>query len=72
MSFLTGLGISIGSLLLGAAGVVIYDLVTGYSVADFIKDFFVRIFGGAKSFAEARLNRLRAKAAQLAGKLGRA
>jgi hypothetical protein len=65
MNFLAGLGISIGGLLLGAAGVVAYDLVTGYSVADFLKDVATATFGSAKSRIEARLNRLIAKASKV-------
>ena len=65
MNFLTGLGISLSSLLGGAAAVIIYDLVSGYSVADFIKDLFVRVFGKAKSLLEAKKLRLEARLARI-------
>lgn len=52
----------------GAAAVILYDVISGYSVADFLKDFFVRLFGKAKSLAEARVNRLESTARSIKAK----
>jgi hypothetical protein len=55
----------LNGLLFGAAGVVAYDLVTGYSVADFFKDLAVSLFNKSKTFAQAKAARLEAALAKM-------
>lgn len=55
---------------LGTTGAIILaEIVGNYGLGDLVKDFFVRVFGSAKSFAEAKLNRLTQSAAKIRAKL---
>jgi hypothetical protein len=59
----------LGGILVATIAIIVTEIVFNYGLGDFLKDFAVRIFGQAKSFAQARLWRLEAKAAALRAKL---
>jgi hypothetical protein len=56
-------------ILIGAAGVVIAQLILNYSLSDFLKDAVLRLFGRVASLAEARAKRAEATLARLRGAL---
>lgn len=62
MTFLYGL-------LTATGAIIAAEIAFGYSLGDFLKDFFVRLFGKAESFVEARITRLENKAKALRAKL---
>lgn len=51
------------------AAIIIAEIVFNYGLGDVVKDTFIRLFGEAKSFAEARVDRLTKTAANLRAKL---
>jgi hypothetical protein len=55
----------LGGIVTATLAIIFSEIVFNYGLGDFLKDLAVRAFGGAKSFAEARYNRLTAKAAKL-------
>lgn len=54
-----------GGLVLAVAGIIVAEIIFNYSLGEFLKDFFLRIFGQVSSFAEARYNRAKALAERL-------
>jgi len=56
-------------LLTATAVIFIYDWISGYPASDAVKDFAVRLFGSARTMAEARVSRLEAKAQALKANL---
>lgn len=55
--------------LFATAAIIVSEIVFGYGLGDFLKDFTLRIFGRVESFTHARLLRAEASASRLRAKL---